>query len=180
MKIINRKTISDSALIASIAVLIAIAISLFSDIIIDTTGSLILMSILLLAVIIFGIMADAIGTAAAAATVQPLNALASKKIIGAKEAVTVIKRADKVANICQDVIGDVLNTLSGVFVVAIAILITRSESLKDRYTLIITAAVVALTVFGKAIGKSYAIKKSNSIMLSIGKVIHYFKKVTGR
>ena len=180
MKEIFRKTIKEGLLISLVAVVIAVVISIFSETIIEETGSIILMIFVLFIIIVFGIIADATGTAAAAATLQPLNALASKKVIGAREAVSVVKRADKVANICQDVIGDVLNTLSGVFGVAIAILITQIESLQNKYTLFITAGIVALTVFGKALGKSYAIKEANSIILVIGKIIYYFKKVLGR
>lgn len=138
------------------------------------------MILVLIVIIIFGIIADALGTAAAAASLKPVNALAAKKELGAKEAVIIIKKADRFANICQDVIGDVLNTLSGVFGVGIVIAITSDIKRQDIYTLIITAIIVALTVFGKAIGKYYAMNHANKLMIICGKVIYIFKKVVGK
>lgn len=174
------KNVKEGLLIAAIAVLIALLVGLFSDFIISQSGAVSIMVIVLLAIVVLGILADALGTAAAAATLKPLNALASKKVLGAKEAVSIMKKADRFANISQDVIGDVLNTLSGVFGVGIVVAMAVDKSSESWMTLFITAAIVALNVFGKSIGKSIAIKESYQIMLLCGKAVHYFNKAIGR
>ncbi len=60
-----------------------------------------------------GIVFDVIGVAAAAAEEAPLNAKAATKIYGAREAVYLVKNADKVSSFCNDVIGDISGTISG-------------------------------------------------------------------
>ena len=175
-----KKIIKEAIIVALIAVIIAILVSFFSNILIEKSGAVGIMILILFFVIILGIIADALGTSAAAADLKPINALAAKKEIGAKEAVIIVKKADRFANISQDVIGDVLNTLSGVFGVGIVLAITTNPELQNTYTLVITALIVAITVFGKAIGKSYAINNANKLMILCGKFIYFFKKIVGR
>lgn len=175
-----KKNIKDAIVISLVAVIIAVIVGFFSNIITEKSGAVGIMISILLLVIILGIIADALGTSAAAADLRPINALAAKKEVGAKEAVIIVKKADRFANICQDVIGDVLNTLSGVFGVGIVIAITTDPKLQNGYTLAITAIIVAITVFGKAIGKTYAINNANKLMILCGKFIYLFKKVVGR
>lgn len=175
-----KKNIKDGLLIAFVAVVIATIVSLLSNILTSKSGAVGIMILVLLFVIILGIVADALGTAAAAADLKPINALAAKKEVGAKEAVIIVKKADKFANIAQDVIGDVLNTLSGVFGVGIVLAITTNEELQNTYTLVITGLIVAITVFGKAIGKTYAIKNANKLMIICGRIIHIFRQIVGK
>lgn len=175
-----KKNIKDAVVISLVAVIIAVIIGLFSNILIEKSGAVGIMILILILVIVLGIIADVLGTSAAAANLKPINALASKKEAGAKEAVLIVKKADKFANICQDVIGDVLNTLSGVFGVGIVIAIVTDSKLQNSYTLAITAVIVAITVFGKAIGKTYAINNANKLMILYGKFIYLLKRVAGR
>ncbi len=63
--------------------------------------------------ILLGVLVDIIGTAAAAAELAPLNAKAARKRDGARRAVELVQQADRVANICNDVVGDISGIISG-------------------------------------------------------------------
>ena len=63
--------------------------------------------IILLCFISLGIVFDMIGVAVTASNEEPLHAMNSKKIKGAKKAVNFKKNADKVSSFCNDVIGDI-------------------------------------------------------------------------
>lgn len=138
---------------------------------------------ILLVVVIIGITFDLVGTAAAAATVAPLNAKAARRVAGAKKAVYLVKNADKVANFCNDVIGDISGIISGTIA---ALIVYRLVSffptqMAELYLGIsLTAVVAAITVGGKAWGKSLAIKHSTEVMLLTGLVIskleNFFKQ----
>ena len=63
--------------------------------------------IILLVVILVGIVFDIIGVAVTVAKEEVFHARATKKIVGSKTAVKLIRNSAKVANICADVIGDI-------------------------------------------------------------------------
>ena len=58
-------------------------------------------------------MTDMAGIAIATADEKTLNAMAARKIRGAKEAVRLIRSADRVGSFCNDVIGDIVGIISG-------------------------------------------------------------------
>lgn len=143
--------------------------------------NVILASIILIAIIIFGIIFDVVGVAVTAANEIPFHAMAAKKINGAKIAVVLIRNADKVSNFCNDVIGDVCGVVSGA--IGATILAKISKSLPNGSEMhilllgsIIGAIIAAITVGGKAIGKTIAMKKSNDIIFMVSKVIYIIKK----
>ena len=78
-------------------------------------------------IILVGILFDIIGTAVAAAEESALNAKAAKKVPGAREGVYLIKNADKVANFCNDVIGDICGTVSGAIGAALVFQVLASH-----------------------------------------------------
>ncbi len=63
--------------------------------------------VILILVILTGIISDLIATAVTAADEVPFHAKAADKKRGAKQSVKLIKNADKVSNVCGDVIGDI-------------------------------------------------------------------------
>src|SRR5699024_5665291 len=69
--------------------------------------------VIVLFIVLVGIFFDMLGIASTAAKEAPLHAMASEKIIGAKEAVMIHKHADKFASFCNDVIGDISGIVSG-------------------------------------------------------------------
>ena len=126
--------------------------------------------VVLLMVILLGVCADMVGFAAAAADATPLNAKAANKVIGARQAVRLIKNADQVAVFCSDVMGDISSTLAGAMGAVIVFrLITERHLVSNWYTIVMTALVAAVTVCGKALGKGIAIQEASEIMFRLGR-----------
>lgn len=131
--------------------------------------------IILFSFVLIGILFDVVGVASTSASEVPFHALSSKKIRGAKEAVRLIRSADKVSNFCNDVIGDISGIISGSASSAIVVMLAKNGGDTFVLSVILAALVAALTVGGKAIGKSFAISKSNSIIFTVGKIISLVK-----
>ncbi|MEG2351523.1 MAG: hypothetical protein RSB54_02450 [Bacilli bacterium] len=103
--------------------------------------------------------------------------MASKKIRGSKTAINLITNAEKVSAFCNDVIGDIAGIISG----SLGLMISQIIALENAFnmsvvTLLLTALIAALTIGGKAIGKSYAINKSDIIVFRVAKIISVFKR----
>jgi hypothetical protein len=129
--------------------------------------------ILLIIIILINIIADIIGTSVTAADEAPFHAMASRRIYGAKRTMKLIRNADKVANLCSDVIGDICGVISGTLGAYIAIRLIFAYGELSLVEYIITGVVAALTVGGKAAGKYLAIKKSNYIIFRVGIILHF-------
>jgi CBS domain containing-hemolysin-like protein len=131
----------------------------------------------LLVVILTGIIFDIVGTAVTAATESPFHAMAADKVKGSKQAIYLIRSADRVANICNDVVGDIAGTLSGALIVGIVFNFKDvfQELGEDLLSSIAVALIAALTVGGKAAGKTYAIDNANQIIFTVGKGLSLFK-----
>lgn len=128
-------------------------------------------------IIIIGVLFDMIGVAVTAANLKPFNSMASKRIPGSKTGIRLIKNAEKVSAFCNDVIGDVCGIISG----SVGILISGIISSEYQFnsvlvTLVLTSLIAALTIGGKALGKSYAINKSDVIVFKVSKIISLIKR----
>lgn len=144
------------------------------------TGTASWVSVLvLLAVVLLGIVFDVIGTATTAASEKPFHAMASDRVPGAKKAIELVRKADQVANFCNDVVGDICGTVSGSITAALVIDFALNHHLvfhRDFLSLLVVGLLSALTVGGKAAGKSFALKKSTFILL---KVAFLLEKIEG-
>ncbi len=131
--------------------------------------------VILITFVLIGILFDVIGVAVTSANETPFHSLSSQKIRGAKEAVRLIRNADRVGSFCNDVIGDIVGIISGsATTVIVAMIISSGINITNfALTVVMTALVAALTIGGKAAGKRLAIDKSNSIVFFVGKVISY-------
>lgn len=162
-------------------ILLGGVISLLSDMLLSK-AELLVAFIILISIILFGIIFDTIGTAVTAAKETPFHAMAAKKVPGAKIAVLLIRNADKVSNFCNDVIGDICGIVSGsagaiILVKLIGILQTKGITLQNTFmSALIGAIIAAITIGGKALGKSIAISRSNEIIFEVAKIIQIFKK----
>ena len=131
--------------------------------------------ILTLLFIMIGILFDIIGVSVTTADEAVFHSMNSRKVKGANIAVKFKKNADKVSSFCCDVIGDICGVISGAAGTAIAaILITKYNTNILITGLLITAIISSLTIGGKAIGKSFAINKSDIILYSFAKFISTF------
>lgn len=139
--------------------------------------------VLLIIVITIGVVFDIIGIAVAAADEAPHHCRAAKKVFGSKQSIFLIRRADKVANFANDIVGDITGTLSGAMGAAIIILLTTEYSYLSEWQVILNilllALIASLTVTGKAWGKTYAINEANNIIDITGRVIATIEKFTG-
>ena len=118
------------------------------------------------AIILTGIVFDIIGVAVTAALEPPFHSMAARRVRHADVAIHLIKERDKVSNFCNDVVGDICGIVSGsASAVVVTYILKMSPSINGfLLSLVTTASVAAMTVGGKAIGKSIAIRHSNAIV----------------
>lgn len=161
-------------IISLVSFLISFFFSLFSEIIIPNTTLII--SIFSLFIFIFlGILFDMIGISVTVSDIKTFNSMASKQVRGANLAVKFIKNSEKVSSFCNDVIGDICGIVSGGAGVSIAHSISNTFDVPFLYcTLLITSIIASLTIGGKAIGKSFAINKSNVILYRFVSILSFF------
>ena len=125
--------------------------------------------------ILLGIIFDIIGTAVLTAKESTFHAKSSKKIKGAKESIYLIKNSNRIASICNDVIGDICGIVSGSIGAMLSIYISNVTPMSQMIsTLLISSLISSLTVGGKAIGKKYAVEKSDIIIEKVGKTLSIF------
>ena len=138
--------------------------------------------VILLAIILIGIIFDVIGVAVTSADEKPFHSMAARKVPGAQEAIRMLRNAERVSSICNDVVGDICGVVSGSASAAIAVQVLENFtfSFPAVITLVMSALVAGLTVGGKAIGKTFAIKSCTQIVHTVGKMvwgIHNFPKL---
>lgn len=161
-----------------ISLFLSLAFSVMSEFVLDSVGIIVSFAILLF-LWVFGVVSDMIGVAAASSSLEPFNAMCSRKIRGAKEAKFLVKNSEKVSSICNDVIGDICGILSGAAGAVIAVKLTTesmSSSVEVLIAASVSAAIAGLTIFGKAIMKKFAMDNSTKVMLTVGKFLSLFTK----
>jgi len=133
----------------------------------------IILSICIITIILIGIVFDLIGTAVLSCDMKVLHSRASQKLKGAKNAITLAKNASTVSSFCNDVVGDVCGIVSGslVTILVVNLFISGNTSL---WNVIFSSVLSALTVGGKALGKTIGVKKSNDIIYNVGKILSIF------
>ncbi len=139
--------------------------------------NVIVLIIVLFLVISIGILFDMVGVATLTAKEAPFHARNSKKMKEASVCIYLLKNSTKISSICNDIVGDICGIISG----SLGATLTLYLSLKMKMpllmaTILITSLISALTVGGKAYFKTIAMKKSDTIVLIAGKVVHLFKR----
>lgn len=158
------------------AFLISMLFSLITENAVPKIGTFVGILVVFL-IIILGVVFDMIGVAVTACDIKSFNSMAAHRVKGSKTALNLIKNAEKVSAFCNDVVGDVCGIISGSVGIMIATVITNEYKLNQSIiTLVITAIIAALTIGGKAMGKSYAINKSDVIVFHFAKFISVFKR----
>jgi len=131
--------------------------------------------LVVLIIILIGVIFDIIGMAVTAADETPFHAMASRKLYGAKQAIKLIKNANKVSSFCNDVVGDICGVISGT---ASAVIILKISQDMDSFGAlvmgrVISGMVAATTIGGKALGKTFAMKNSNYIVYKVSVIIQF-------
>lgn len=166
-----------------LAMAISALFSFFSQEILDSASLLGAFAVLLVIVAV-GIVFDVLGVAVTSADEKPFHSMSARKVRGAPEAIDLLRSADKVSSVCNDVIGDICGIISGTAVAVIVGLIAAGKTANDPKTvffqLMMSAFVAGLTIGGKAIFKNIAIKNSTKIVHFAAKFIAFFKQIFHR
>ena len=135
--------------------------------------------IILLTIIFVGILFDIIGVAVTSADEKPFHSMAARKVPGALESIRLLRNAEKVGSICNDVVGDICGVVSGSASATIAAQVLQNfEFTWPRLaSLLMSALVAGLTVGGKAIGKGLAINSCTKIVHLVGLTIHKIQNI---
>jgi len=161
-----------------LTILISGTISLISDEIM-AVSSMAVAFLILLAIVLIGIVFDIIGVAVTSADEKPFHSMAARKVPGAHEAIGLLRGAERVSSICNDVVGDICGVVSGSASATIAAQVLQNFefSWPRMVSLVMSALVAGLTVGGKAVGKTLAMNSCTSIVHTVGKVLWQFHRL---
>ncbi len=161
------------------SVALSAVLSLASAVVLEDAGYALAVLALVLFVLL-GIVFDLVGVAVTAADAKPFHSMAAHRVKGAREALVLLKNAEKASSFCNDVVGDICGIVSGS---TAAVIVVRLQSSLDTQSIAISIAVTALisglTIGGKAIGKKIALDRSTDVVLSTAKlmrVLHIGRK----
>ena len=162
------KTIRWVVTIFLVTIFVSGAISLLSDFLMERSSMAVAFLILLL-IIFIGIVFDIIGMAVASADEKPFHSMAARKVPGAQESISLLRNAERVSSICNDVVGDICGVVSGSASATIAVQIISGFTFTwpQIISLGMSALAAGLTVGGKAIGKSFAVNSCTAIVHSV-------------
>ena len=169
----RNKTIRWVVTIFVVTIVVSGIISLLSDLIM--AGSTMPVAFLILLIIIFvGIVFDIIGMAVASADEKPFHSMAARKVPGAQESIRLLRNAERVSSICNDVVGDICGVVSGSAsaTIAASILANFEFTWPQVISLMMSALAAGLTVGGKAVGKGFAVSSSTKIVHGVGKLLY--------
>ena len=180
----RNKTIRWVVTIFFTTILISGTISLLSDEIMSRSGMAVAFLILLF-IILIGIIFDIIGVAVTSADEKPFHSMAARKVPGAQESIALLRNAERVSSICNDVVGDICGVVSGSASATIATLIMLNVDIgwPRGISLAMSALVAGLTVGGKAVGKGFAVSSCTQIVHGVGKLLYslrLFRKDAGK
>ena len=158
------------------AFIITFILSAFFSILSEMTESLgiVFTSILLLVFVAMGIIFDGVGVSVTSCELAPLVSMASRKVKGSKTAIKLVKNAEVVSNVCNDVI----SIMSGACTATLVLKIVESlPSAPEKILAVgVSALVSAMTVGGKACLKTVAINKSKEFVMLTSRILSVFKK----
>lgn len=175
----RRKTIRWVVTIFLVTILVSGFISLVSDEIISKSG-IVTSFVILLLIVLIGIVFDIVGVAVTSADEAPFHSMAARKVTGALESIRLLRNAERVSSICNDVIGDICGVVSGSAAATISaqLLAKLDFSWPTIIGLLMSAFVSGLTVGGKAIGKTFAVNSSTKIVHFAGRTIYAFRHLS--
>lgn len=161
----------------AMAIVISLAFSMLSEwALSDTTIAVAIVVIVVF--IVISIVFDMLGLAVASCNVEDFHAMAARKVKGSKQALSLVKNADRVSSVCNDVIGDVCGILAGA---AGAALLTKFALEAGSFMAIfvpslISAIIAGLTIGGKAMLKKFAIDHATGITLKFAQFLNFFTR----
>ena len=163
------------ATISIVSFVLSVTLSYLSQEALEHVGNIIAF-IILFAFIALGIVFDIIGVASTAASEQRFHSMGARKVSGAKQAIWIVRNAEKVGSFCNDVVGDISGIISGATSAVIVTHLTNhgTDLRSIVLSLVITGCVSSLTIGGKAIGKTFGISRSEDIVFLVGRLLAFF------
>ena len=143
----KKKTIRWVVTIFVITLFVSGAISLLSEELLSRSG-VAAAFLILFVIVLVGIMFDVVGVAVTSADERPFHSMAARKVPGAQEAISLLRNAERVGSICNDVVGDICGVISGSAsaVIASKVIAHFTFSWPNLISLLMSALVAATTV----------------------------------
>ena len=120
------KTIRWVVTIFLVTIVVSGTISFISDEVMQSS-SILAAFLILIVIILIGIIFDIIGMAVATADEKPFHSMAARKVPGAQAAIRLLRNAERVSSICNDVVGDICGVVSGSASATIAAQLLRKQ-----------------------------------------------------
>lgn len=181
IKSLMKKSLKWSSGIAVITLVLAALFSIVSTLLLgDATWAVGMMIVFF--IILIGVVFDIIGVAATACDEKPFHAMAAKRVHGSKQSIFITRNADRVANFCNDVVGDISGIVSGTAAAVVVIELTvqlgfgEKSGFQNVLSILFTSVVAAVTVGGKAFGKTFAIRYATDIIFQIGRLFYFVEE----
>lgn len=153
---------------------IGLIVSLLSEVASSVSG-IVVATLIIVFLMLIAILTDGIGVAVTACNVQKIAKLhlESPDDKALRFAYRMAINAERVNNICADVIGDVCSIINGACGAAIVIEIIKFVPQKyDMLAgILVSSALAAITVGGKAYFKTFAIQKSDEFIIYSAKIL---------
>ena len=151
----------------------------FATEIISSKSNLVVALLICIFLILISIIFDGIGVASTNCDIKPLTAMAAKKVPGSRIAIKLVQNSEKVSSICCDVIGDICGVISGACSAAIVLRIVSyygADSQQLWISIVASALIAAITVGGKAIEKTIAIRNSKELVMLTARFLSLFSR----
>lgn len=133
--------------------------------------------VILLLVIFLGVIFDFIGLAVASADAGAFHSMAAHGSPMGKKGVWLVKNAEKVSSFCNDVIGDISGILSGAIGATLSISLFAADTPWGFWgDLILSGAISAITVGGKAAFKGLALENSTKVVSFLSRIFCLFDR----
>lgn len=168
--------------IGILALMLSMMFSVLSEYLL-ADANIIIVLVVIVVLLFTNVFFDMIGLAFASCKIEPLVAMAAKKVRGSKLALTLVKNADRVSSVCSDVIGDICGILCGAAGVTITVVFVGNMTGGSAEILIgaaVSAVIAGLTIFFKALCKNLAINKSTEIVMMVSKTLSIFSFKKGK
>lgn len=134
-----------------------------------------IMAIIGICVFIFiSVVFDMLGIAVASASEEQFEIWKEKGLPSSTVGLKLCLNSEKVCSFCADVVGDICGTLCGAGGACVVVALTSSLASSTIIMLIsvsVSALIAGITIFCKALMKTYALTKSNQIILRLGKLL---------
>ena len=134
--------------------------------------------LILLMFIALGVFFDILGLSVAIVNEKPFHSMAANRVPGAGQSLLLIKNAEKVSSFCNDVVGDICGIISGATASVIVSRVVADPSAPNLIVQVLFSALVsALTVTGKALGKTVSLNHNVAIVKQMGLWIFRWKRL---